>query len=146
MLGRLCVGLLCLGFTLSAAAQGEVEKEMKKLQGSWKVVGAQVDSVKIPLEAFKKVVVEFKDDKIFFKEDGKTYDEIEFDIDPAAKPKEIDYLYTTGLKKGIRERGVYELVGEQLTICIAQPKQKRPTEIGSKKGTGQQLLVLKRIK
>jgi uncharacterized protein (TIGR03067 family) len=146
MVTRLCLYALCISLTTSALVQDDIEKEKKKMQGSWKVVAAQVDAVKIPLDAFKKVVVVIQHDKILFKDNGKVYDEIEFDIDPATKVKEIDYLYTAGLKKGVRERGIYKLDGDQLSICMAQSRQKRPEDFVSKKGTGQQLMVLKRIK
>jgi uncharacterized protein (TIGR03067 family) len=98
------------------------------------------------LEAFKKVVVTIQGNKILFKESDKVYEEVEFDIDSEAKIKEIDYHYITGLKKGVREQGIYQLDGDQLKICMAQQKQKRPAEFVSKKGTGQQLWTLKRLK
>ena len=94
MFTRLCLYALSVSLTASALVQDNVEKEKKKMQGSWKVVGSQVDAIKMPIEAFKKVVVTIEDDKIFFKDNGKVYDEIEFEIDPDAKVKEIDYLYT----------------------------------------------------
>ena len=115
------------------------------MQGAWKVVLAQVDSKTMPIEAFKKVIVVIKDDRISFKDNDKTYEEVEFEIDPAAKPKEIDYKYVFGLKKGVRERGIYQWDGEQLTVCMAQSKQKRPTDFASQQGAGVQLLKLKRM-
>lgn len=148
MFVRGCLCFLLVAFSTSAAVQekDDFEKEKKKLEGSWKVIGAQVNGIKLPLEAFKKVVITFKDEKVVFKDSDKIYDEIEIDIDPAAKPKEIDYRYLIGLKKGVREQGIYALDGDQLTIVTSQQKQKRPAELVSKKGTGQQLLILKRIK
>jgi uncharacterized protein (TIGR03067 family) len=134
-------------FLTSVGIQGDdLEVETKKMQGSWKVTASQVNGGKIPLEAFKKVVVVIKDNRIFFKDNGTTYDEIEFDLDLATKPREIDFLYTAGLKKGVLERGIYKLDGDQLTICMAQQKQKRPAEFVSQKGTGQQMFVFKRDK
>jgi uncharacterized protein (TIGR03067 family) len=144
-MARLSFCLFCLAVTTSLMAQDETEKELKKMEGSWKVIGSQVDNIRIPLEAYKKVVIMIKGEKIQFKDGDKIYDEIEIDIDPATTPKEIDYHYLAGLKKGVRERGIYELDGDRLKICMAQPKQKRPTEFASKKGTGQQLLILKRM-
>ena len=143
---RLWFGLIGIFLAVASIAKAQsVEKELKKMQGSWKVVLSQVDSKTMPIEAFKKVIVVIKDEKISFKDNNKTYEEVEFDIDPAAKPKEIDYKYVFGLKKGVRERGIYQWEGEQLTICMAQAMQMRPDEFVSKKGAGLQLLKLKRV-
>ncbi len=98
-----------------------------------------------PLEAYKKVVLVIQDARLSFKDSDKIYEEVEFKIDADAKPKEIDYKYVFGLKKGVQERGIYQWDGEQLTICMAQSKQKRPDDFLSKKGAGVQLLKLKRV-
>jgi uncharacterized protein (TIGR03067 family) len=143
---RTCVCVLLVNLPALPFGQETGDKEIKKLQGNWKVVSSQVDNVKIPAEAFKKVVVTFEDDKISFKENRKTYEEIKFHLEPAATPQEINYLYLDGLKKGVKEKGIYKLEGDQLTLCIAQSGQKRPEDFASKKGTGQQLMVLKRLK
>ena len=145
MTPRLCFGFFGIALTVASITQAQdAEKELKKMQGSWKVVLAQVDGKTMPIQAFKKVAVVFQDGKILFKENDKTYEEVEFDIDVDAKPKEIDYKYVFGLKKGVREKGIYQWDGEQLTICMAQSKQKRPADFVSKQGAGVQLLKLKR--
>ena len=146
MTPRLSSGFIFIFLAAVSVSQAQdAEQELKKMQGSWKVVLSQVDGTTMPIQAFKKVAVVIQDGKIVFKDDNKTYEEIEFDIDPDAKPKEIDYKYVFGLKKGVRERGIYQWDGEQLTICMAQSKQKRPADFVSKKGVGVQLLKLKRV-
>ncbi len=146
MPARLSLALFAiLAAAVASHAGDDVEKERRKMQGTWKVALAQVDGRNIPLEAFKKVDVVFQDDKIVFKDNGKTYDEIEFDLDPAAKPRTLDYHYVFGLKKGVRERGIYQWEAGQLTICMAQGKQKRPADFAGKQAAGVQLLKLKRV-
>jgi uncharacterized protein (TIGR03067 family) len=129
----------------SRAGEADAKKELKKLQGTWKVILSEVNGTTMPKQAFKKVLVEIKDDRVIFKDNGKVYEEAELKLDPKADPKEIDYKYVVGLKKGVKELGIYRLQGEQLTICMAQGRQKRPTEFASKKGIGDQLLTLKRV-
>ena len=54
-----CRALVLLGVALVAGGGSDdaVKKELKKFQGTWKVVRMQVDGVKIPLEAFEKTTV-----------------------------------------------------------------------------------------
>jgi len=145
MLRFVCLLVGVVVFAASGAAQDDVEKEIKKLQGSWKVIRSEVNGITIPLTAYKKVVVTIKDSTIQFKDGDKVYEEIAFDIDIEAKPKEIDYRYVAGLKKGVRENGIYKLDGDELTLCMSQQKQPRPKDFVPKKGAGTQILTLKRI-
>jgi uncharacterized protein (TIGR03067 family) len=143
---RPCIGFICTFFMLASSSQvQDADKEIKKMQGTWKVALSQVNGKTMPAEAFKRVVVVIQDSKLIFKDNDKVYEEVEFDIDLDAKPKHIDYKYVFGLKKGVRERGIYQWDGEQLTICMAQGGQKRPTEFASKQGVGVQLVKLKRV-
>lgn len=143
---------LLLGVTavlLLTAAQEpdeDVKKERKKLEGAWRVLTCDTNGVRIPIEAFKNVVIRFEGDTITF-QDGKTvYDEIVFDLAPDKKPPEIDYHYTKGIKKGVKEKGIYELAGDRLKLCVHPNGKKRPSEFGSPPGTGVQLMVLQRQK
>src|SRR5688572_4593926 len=116
-----------------------LDKEIKSLQGTWKVIDSRVNGKKIPLEAYKNVRIAIEKTQITFKDGGKPFDEMQFTLNPAAKPPAIDYAYVGGLKKGI-----YELSGEQLKICVAPSRGPRPTEFGSPPDSGVQYLVLQR--
>jgi uncharacterized protein (TIGR03067 family) len=124
----------------------EVQKELDRFQGTWKVVRMEVGGKTMPGKAFLKVTIAFQGDEMTFGESGKLYDKITFDVDPSTKPTSADLRHTAGLKKGVRERAIYELQGDRLKLCIAEPRKKRPTEFVPEDGTGQQLLVLQRDK
>lgn len=144
MLLRVTLCMCGVLFASSALVQDDVEKELKKLKGSWKFVSSVVNGIKIPPTAFKSTVIEIDDNKMAFRDAGKAFDEIEITIDLAKKPKEIDLEYTSGLKKGIKEKGIFELDGDNLTICVSLQKDKRPKTFASPPGGSQQLWKLKR--
>jgi uncharacterized protein (TIGR03067 family) len=141
-----CRAILFLGLALAASGGSDdaVKKELKKFQGTWKVVRMQVDGVKIPVEAFDKTTVVVEGDKFSFRDKGRVYEEIEVVLDVAKKPREIDLHFVTGLKKGVTEKGLYELDGDTLKICQSLNLKKRPTDLESGKGSAQQRMVLKR--
>jgi uncharacterized protein (TIGR03067 family) len=142
--------IVCMSVFLGTGGADDeaVEKELKKLQGTWKVTRMEVDGIKIPLKAFEKVAVVIAGDKLSFRDKGKTYEEVECVLDPSKKPREIDLHYVSGLKKGVVETGIYELQGDVLRICQllkTAKKKQRPSELESPKGSAQQLMVLKRM-
>ncbi len=136
--------VLLLGVLLLAGGNEDAAKELKKFQGTWKVTRMEVDGVRIPQVAFENVTVVIDGAKLSFLDKGKAYDEIECALDPSKKPREIDLRYVAGLKKGVIEKGIYEVDGDTLKICQSLTRKKRPTEPGSPKGSAQQLMVLKR--
>jgi uncharacterized protein (TIGR03067 family) len=123
------------------------KKELKKLEGTWKVVRMEVAGVKMPQAAYEHVTIAIDGDKLSFRDKGKVYEEIECVLDPAKKPREIDLHYVAGLKKGVLELGIYEIDGDVLKICQllkTGKKQTRPGSLDSPKDSPQQLMVLKR--
>jgi len=126
--------------------EDEVQKELDHLQGGWKVVRVEVGGMIMPQKAFQKVTITVKDEEITFREGDKVYDQVTFDPDPSTRPKSADLRHSAGLKKGVRERAIYELQGDQLKLCIAEPRKKRPADFVSAEGTGQQLFILNRDK
>ena len=68
----------------------------------------------------------------------------DFKIDPLAKPKTIDIIFTEGPGKGHSQKGIYELEGDTQKICIAMPDQPRPTEFVTTPENQHIIEVLKR--
>ncbi len=137
------VGLVAVGLG-ATAADDAADKELKKLQGTWRVTAAEVDGVRIPLTAFARTTVTIAGNTISFRDGDKVYDEIECRLDAGKDPHEIDYHYVKGLKKGARELGIYTLDGGTLKVCISLTAKKRPTQFDAGKGTSRQLMVLRR--
>jgi uncharacterized protein (TIGR03067 family) len=69
-----------------------------------------------------------------------------YKVDPSKKPAEIDLIPIEGQFKGKAFPSIYQLDGNTLKLCRAQPGQRRPPEFSSKKGSDDVLLILKKSK
>jgi uncharacterized protein (TIGR03067 family) len=61
-------------------------------------------------------------------------------------PREVDLVGTRGPAKGVRIKGIYEVKGGTMKVNFAAAGKARPTEFSSRQGSGNQVLVLKRVK
>ena len=115
--------------------------DAKKIQGTWVMVSKEEDGRKRTVAGELKYTI--GPDRISnanLKEAGDQYK-----LDADKKPKTIDLVPGDGPEKGKTVKGLYELDGDTLRICLAtQATMPRPTEFASSKGV--QILVLKRIK
>jgi uncharacterized protein (TIGR03067 family) len=123
----------------------DAEKELRHLEGAWKVVSREVDGTKVPDEEIKKLTLNIAaGGKAALLSDGTAVAKADLTVFPAKKPKEIDLLLGEGENKGKIARGIYELKDDMLRICYAQPGRDRPTEFSSKPGSGNTLTFYKR--
>jgi uncharacterized protein (TIGR03067 family) len=145
----MCVVLAVLAVTFSFAAEkprgDAVKKELKKFEGTWKIVSLEVEGMKLPAKAFEGARLIIKGDAFTMKEEKVTHKGT-FKVDPTKKPKMIDLIFTEGPAKGKTLLGIYELEGDTYTICLAVKGKKRPTTFTGKAGTDFGLEVLKRVK
>jgi uncharacterized protein (TIGR03067 family) len=145
--------LLLAGFLLPAGAalvmaddkkDDAAKEELKKFEGTWKLVSTEHDGEKAPEEAIKTAKAMTKGGKVMLSVDGKTIMEVDIMVDPTKKPKTIDATVTSGPDKGKKTVGIYEIDGDMLKICFAE--KERPTEFSAKKGSSCTLDVYKREK
>jgi uncharacterized protein (TIGR03067 family) len=123
----------------------DAEKELRHLEGTWKVVSREVDGQKVPDEEIKKLTLNIAaGGKAALLSEGTAIATADVTVFPAKKPKEIDLLFGQGENKGKTARGIYELKDDTLRICYAQPGRDRPTEFASKPGSGNTLAFYKR--
>jgi uncharacterized protein (TIGR03067 family) len=114
-----------------AAGQGTDKTDQDTIQGSWVLVGAESGGKKAPDEELKKDRVEmvFTGDRVKIVNERKK-EEGTFQLDAAKTPKEIDFT-PDGDKV---HKGIYQLKGNTLRVCMSHPPQERPTEFVSKEG------------
>lgn len=55
-------------------------------------------------------------------------------VDPAAEPKQIDFICTEGEQEGLRFRAVFNVVGGELRLCTDAGNNRRPNELSGKSG------------
>jgi len=138
---------IMLGLSLSGASAQDAakkaeaaKKEMEALEGTWVAVAATRDGEQAPEDRLQTIKLVFKANQVTHRQTGK------YELDPAEKPKSIDIkpLEDTDAEKIIK--GIYEIKGDELTVCVSMPGKERPTEFASKPGSGTALLVLKKAK
>src|SRR3954466_15411251 len=101
-----------VGFCILGSAFGQsdaVKKEMALLDGEWSMVSGSADGMPLPPEMAKTGKRVAKDGETTISMGGQPYFKAKFTIDPAKKPKTIDYAMTAGPTQGQTHLGIYEL-------------------------------------
>jgi RNA polymerase sigma factor (sigma-70 family) len=123
------------------------DNDKDKVQGTWYTVSVESHGMKIPEDRIlaKDVRLVVKGERWTLTEaKGDADKEFTVTLDPAKKPKAIDYVYNTGEHKGKTSQGIYELDGDTLRVCVAEPGDPRPTKFDG--GGARTLEVFKREK
>lgn len=136
-----------LALAASARSQDDAaKKDLKGMEGTWAVTFLEKDGEKVSEEQNKKADVKLvvKDAKytIYFGEMKLATGLVKLDL--TKKPKQIDAVAEDGPTKGKAMPGIYELKGDEMRVCFAQPGGERPTEFRTRAGSGQVLITYKR--
>jgi uncharacterized protein (TIGR03067 family) len=143
------LGVIVL-LALAAVARPQddaAKKDLKQMEGTWAVVLEEMDGKKATEENKKAdVKLTVKDGKYTVHFGEKQVATGEIKLDAGKTPRQIDAVAADGEFKGKAMPGIYEVKGDTMRVCFAQPGQERPTEFRTKEGSGQMLLSYKRIK
>jgi uncharacterized protein (TIGR03067 family) len=138
MIARVCIVALCC---LPAAAPAE-----EKLEGTWLCVRAERGG-----EAAKDQVgstLVFADGKITISHPER--DEMHrgtYKVDDAKTPRHLTLIPDKSENApGSEYLGIYQINGDELTICLAGPGDERPTTLGDDPDVMRTFMVLKRDK
>jgi uncharacterized protein (TIGR03067 family) len=136
--------LLTLVFPLVIAPALAVEdtEELKKFNGSWKVLQAEKEGAPLPEKDAKALKVTIKDGTMTIK-DGNREDVAKLKVDPSKKPGAIDFVLGKDDKIA---PGIYAFEGDGLKICWTIEGAERPKEFTSKKEPPTHLFVLSKEK
>lgn len=140
------IGLLLFG---ADAKEDEVKKELKKLEGNWKLVTGERDGTKLPDEHVKqsKIAWKGKSVSVVTPHQSKETIQAETTVDPGKTPKQMDWLRSSEPGKGKTMHAIYEWQGDdQYRVCFSPPEKERPKNFTTKPGSGQILHVWKRVK
>jgi uncharacterized protein (TIGR03067 family) len=140
-----------------APAQKDTEKEVAKLQGTWRGVSGEELGTVLKDTKDEEIEFVFKGDSLVVKQHREVTAEFKFSLDPSKSPKELDLHFAEADKKGKVCLAIYELDGDKLTICTntklrPTDDEKRPNVYSTKKPgekgqiPGKLLFVLERQK
>ncbi len=138
-----------LAVVATARPQDEAsKKDLQAMEGTWTVVVHEADGKKLSAEEAKKadskLIVKAGKYTVYFGDKEIAAGTIK--LDAAKTPKQIDAIADEGPGKGMAMPGIYEIKGDAMRVCFAQPGKDRPREFRTQEGTGQLLLGYKRVK
>jgi uncharacterized protein (TIGR03067 family) len=138
--------LALAGLVTARADDDAAKKELKALEGTWKVVAAEQDGD--PLDRIVGGTLKIKDNNFQIKTAGGTEMKGDLILDPAKSPKHIDLAHQDGLLKDKTWQGIYELKGDTLKLCYAEAdsEKERPAEFKTLKNSRLLFVELKREK
>jgi uncharacterized protein (TIGR03067 family) len=139
--GLLVVGICLAAYATAAEEKDAVKKDLELLQGEWLML--MPDGSGKVISDSKRVCKENETTVAF---GGRLAMKAKFTIDPAKKPKTIDYELLEGDDKGKKRLGIYELDGDTVKFCFGPTGGPRPNDFISKLGEGQSLSAWKRDK
>ena len=122
------------------------------LEGRWEVVELTRGDVAgkiLPSEDVTGLVV-FAGDKFRFTLESFQFSDPQasatFTLDPTQTPKAIDLTFTTGPNAGKTAKGIYEVGGEGMKMCVpaTDPLDERPTDFGVPEGVARSLFILRK--
>lgn len=133
-----------VGVALRAEDKDVTKSDKEKLEGSWQIESAKTGGQDAADDELKQM----QENKFVFKGDTvKVKAEAKYMIDPAKTPKELTLEVTEGPQQEQGTwKGIYELKGDELTICINMPGADRPQKFESNAGDRTVLMKLKRVK
>jgi uncharacterized protein (TIGR03067 family) len=147
ILSAFTIILLALpAFAADAQREAAIKKDLEQLQGQWTMKSGSADGWALPeamLPGFRRTCQE--NETIIMNADQLIM-KAKFTIDPAKRPKTIDYEVIDGPTKGKRHLGIYELDGDTMKSCFAAPDEDRPTDFSTKQGDHRTLSMWKRAK
>jgi len=141
------VGLAAFGGSGTLADdKADLEKEVRKFQGTWTFESSETGGKELPTGELKGFILTFEGDKHTLKKGDEVVQVGTQKLDPSKSPKSIDVTMTEGPNKGTVMLGIYEIDGDTLKVCFDLQGKKRPTEFKSAPGSENFVNVHKRIK
>jgi uncharacterized protein (TIGR03067 family) len=116
---------------------------LRTLEGEWHFVALQVDGADMPAAASSSSRILIDGDHFRTESIEANYDGV-FTIDAATEPMRIDIEFVEGPEAGNWSYGIFELNGDQLTMCLGLAGASRPSGFSTKAGSGHALERLRR--
>jgi len=147
------VALFCVvGFAASGGSsaladeKADLEKEVRKFQGTWTFESSKSGGKELPADVLKGLILTFEGDKHTVKKGDEMIQVGTQKLNPSKSPKTIDVTMTEGPNKGTIMLGIYEIDDDTLKVCFDPQGKMRPTEFTSAPGSENFVNVHKRVK
>ncbi len=122
----------------------DVEKELARLQGTWRLVSMERDGVASTDDVLKQMpLLTFKGSDYYWGDNEKGPSGTILSIDPTKNPKTIEYELNY---QGAIYLGIYEIEGDTFKDCLTTGSKEQPKEFTAKRGSGNQLMIYKKVK
>jgi uncharacterized protein (TIGR03067 family) len=142
----MAAGLLIAGFGARAAAGDKddaVKADLKLLAGVWILQTFETSGKPAAADTLKNIKLTIKGDR-YLVDLGEKQLELTFKIDPARKPKAIDFVLSKDDKKAVTH-AIYEVSADTFKLCRPTEAGKdRPTAFSTKEGSGTVMAIYKR--
>ncbi len=140
-----------LGPLAAARAQGlNADAELKKFQGTWVMVSAEMDGKKVKDMHVKLSRLTFVGDKVEIIAPHQHKDTIYATVvklDESKKPMEMQWVRASGPNAGTTMTAIYEFEGpDKYKICFDPAGLVTPKKFGTKAGSGHIWQTWKRVK
>jgi len=136
-----CLLLLCLIAGCRAASSADSADDLKKWQGTWKMVSCTYDGE--PQTADMEWIVD--GDHYTIRLDGQSnVDPYMTKLDAGRKHIDVFHHETSPGTYGGSLKGIYEISGDSLTVCYDLTGQRYPESLDAKRGSRQVLYQFRR--
>jgi uncharacterized protein (TIGR03067 family) len=95
-----------------------MDMDLQRLQGTWQAVRIETETGLVPTEVARRLRYVFEGDRVTLFEGEQVTGAGTVTIHTAATPKAIDVTMTDGPGQGQVARGVFEVAGGRLRLCI----------------------------
>lgn len=148
---RYLVVLAVLAGGVTPAPGDDAEKELGRLKGEWAATAWELSGEVIPAAELKKqpIVYRFDGARLMVSVPAKTGKDIEIEVrvDPSKSPKRMDLISSNTPNGRQIQEAIYRLDGDELTLCIPNPRgEGPPKEFKAPKGSDLLLVTFRRAK
>jgi uncharacterized protein (TIGR03067 family) len=136
---RLLFAVALAGSWILIGFESRADDDLKLLAGTWKPTEVMIGDNRLPDEVVAKIQLVMEEDRYTVTAD-ETTDKGTLKIDEKQSPKTMDITGTEGPNAGKTILTIYELDGDNLTVCYSLEPGVRPTDLKTN-GDSKRLVV-----
>lgn len=145
-MSRLLTASVLILIPVAPAVLAEEPKGDKDLDGEWQLKSLTENGEQQAAGSGRNAVTATVKGEAVNVNEGGTVHKSTCKADPSKTPRQLDFTPQDGDDKGKSVLAIYEVSGDELKVCHAEPGKDRPTEFSAKKGSGWTLAVFTRVK